>query len=185
MTFLPDTRHVDATAAKPLPALRSSSHARHDMTVQRGSRQVQITPKYGQAPRGRRRALPVVRCAGCADGDRAGRHFRRPRRDGGRRCRRPGLVAGAGRTGRGDRSGSLPGAGDRLAHARRAGCRCRIHRGPGRRAGRVAAVAGCRRRHMRSSVPPMARWWAWRLPRGTRAASSAWCCWPVRIGRTR
>jgi hypothetical protein len=45
MTFLPDTRYaeisLDAPVAEPV-------QAHPGMTVQRGSRQVQITPKYGQ-----------------------------------------------------------------------------------------------------------------------------------------
>jgi homoserine O-acetyltransferase len=47
MTFLPDTRYVEASH-DGFVAVRESVSARTDMTVQRGTRRVQITPKYGQ-----------------------------------------------------------------------------------------------------------------------------------------
>jgi homoserine O-acetyltransferase len=47
MTFLPDTRYAEASH-DAFAAGREAASARTDMDVQRGTRQVQITPKYGQ-----------------------------------------------------------------------------------------------------------------------------------------
>lgn len=47
MTFLPDTRYAEISLEAPFAA-PEPVHAHPGMTVQRGSRRVQVTPKYGQ-----------------------------------------------------------------------------------------------------------------------------------------
>jgi homoserine O-acetyltransferase len=49
MTFLPDTRYAE-TSQDASAAVLGSAPVRQEMTIQRGTRRVQVTPRYGQGP---------------------------------------------------------------------------------------------------------------------------------------